>query len=144
MNAHGLFFLRTSAYTGRTSADQFTLMLPLIERSVQLGALQDTERARPSITLCVTAHWSGDTAAAFYRQHQTHLRAGCPLWLELDKLRVISGEIHASILRCDPAPSRWPQQAMQQAGTHIDHHQYPDGAAARLAPQQTTTGAHAS
>ena len=94
MKATGLFFLRMYASTWSDADGQrIGVLLPIVERDAA-GVILNT----------LLAKWKGNDALAFFDAHQTELRAGRPLQLELDRLRGYDNDWHATVTRCDLAP----------------------------------------
>jgi hypothetical protein len=96
MQARGLFFLRMHASVQCDAQGQRVgVLLPVIER--------DPQDHRVVLNQLLVA-WPGDAALAFFDAHQAQMRAGCPLQLEVDRLRGDDGQWRARAVDCELAP----------------------------------------
>lgn len=102
MQTSGIFFLRSRPASIRLTSptDGWVpgWMLLLGERTG--GKSVNTFRAT----------WRGTEADQFIQAHPG-LTAGHCLYLELDRLHAVDGELVCRVTRCDIAPPRWPEQA---------------------------------
>lgn len=116
MRATGLFFLRMNAFVrvDQATRQPIGIALPVVER------IKDAE-GRWISRNTMLAKWRGPEALAYFDAHRTDLRAGRPLYLELDDLHGREGEWQAYVTRlelaplapswtkCEPEPQHQPQ-----------------------------------
>jgi hypothetical protein len=111
MRSAGTVYLSACTPLATIAADgRFSLTLLVYDR---IGSLQ-TEPWRMV--------WSGDKAAAFWAKHDADLKAGAPLYIEAENLRLHAYtqrrcEVHAKVTTMHLADARWPSpQAHRRLG----------------------------
>jgi hypothetical protein len=103
LTAAGTLFLRAGVYEARTSGGEVLYQFLL--------------RSREGLhSEAYVGFWSGPEAETFVRAHRDALKPGCALTVTLHRLRIVSGEILATIYSASMAPARWqhppaPQEA---------------------------------
>lgn len=110
-----MFFLRMHASVAvDPTGARLALLLPVVERD------PDNHRA---ILNELLVRWNGSAAVAFFDKHQTELRAGRAVNLELDRLRgKHDGQWHANATSVElaPLPPSWQVHAQRAAAAEPD------------------------
>lgn len=102
MRASGLFFLRMRAFIAMSREGERAVVLPVVER------LKDPAGQWVSLNE-MEAVWRGAAALTFFERHQSDLRPGRGLQLEIDRLAGHDGAWRGYVTSCAlaPLPPSW-------------------------------------